>query len=218
MKDATHIAVVLDRSGSMGDIKDETINGFNCFLAEQKAAGDNATLTLVQFDTESTDVVHESKPIREVPDLNHETFQPRGGTPLLDALGQTIDSTGRALAAIPEANRPNKVVFVVITDGQENSSRHHTKAGIKEKIDHQSGKYNWQFVYLGANQDAFDEAGAVGITMARAANYAPQRMAVAFAATAANVASYRRSGDAAKLAYSDDQRAEMLKESDDTNQ
>ena len=214
MKDATHIAVLLDRSGSMGDIKDDAIGGFNCFLKEQKAAGANATLTLVQFDTESTDVVHESMPILEVPDLNHQTFQPRGGTPLLDALGQTIDSTGRALAAIPEASRPNKVVFVVITDGQENSSHQHTKASVKERIDRQSSQYNWQFVFLGANQDAFDEAGAVGIAMGNAANFAPARMQVAFAATAANVASYRRSGNAAKLAYSDDQRAEMLEESD----
>jgi len=214
VKDATHIAVLLDRSGSMGDIKDDAIGGFNCFLKEQKAAGANATLTLVQFDTESTDVVHESMPILEVPDLNHQTFQPRGGTPLLDALGQTIDSTGRALAAIPEANRPNKVVFVVITDGQENSSHQHTKASVKERIDHQSSRSNWQFVFLGANQDAFDEAGAVGIAMGNAANFAPARMQAAFAATAANVASYRRSGNAAKLAYSDDQRAEMLEESD----
>lgn len=214
MKDATHIAVLLDRSGSMGDIKDDAIGGFNCFLKEQKAAGANATLTLVQFDTESTDVVHESTPILEVPDLNHQTFQPRGGTPLLDALGQTIDSTGRALAAIPEVNRPNKVVFVVITDGQENSSHQHTKASVKEKIDHQSDQYNWQFVFLGANQNAFDEAGAVGIAMHNAANFAPARMQVAFAATAANVASYRRSGNAAKLAYSESQRSEMLEESD----
>jgi len=214
VKDATHIAVLLDRSGSMGDIKDDAIGGFNCFLKEQKAAGANATLTLVQFDTESTDVVHESMPILEVPDLNHQTFQPRGGTPLLDALGQTIDSTGRALAAIPEANRPNKVVFVVITDGQENSSHQHTKASVKERIDRQSSQYNWQFVFLGAYQDAFDEAGAVGIAMGNAANFAPARMQAAFAATAANVATYRRSGNAAKLAYSDDQRAEMLEESD----
>lgn len=202
----------------MGDIKDETISGFNCFLEQQKAAGDNATLTLVQFDTESTDVVHESKPILEVPELNRQTFQPRGGTPLLDALGQTIDSTGRALAAIPETNRPDKVVFVVITDGQENSSHHHTKQSVKEKLDHQAGKYNWQFVYLGANQDAFHEAGAVGIAMANAANYAPARMQKAFAATAVNVAQFRRSGNAAKLAYSPEQRAELLGEGEDKDQ
>jgi len=215
VKDATHIAVLLDRSGSMGDIKDDAIGGFNCFLKEQKAAGANATLTLVQFDTESTDVVHESMPILEVPDLNHQTFQPRGGTPLLDALGQTIDSTGRALAAIPEASRPNKVVFVVITDGQENSSHQHTKTSVKERIDHQSSRYNWQFVFLGANQDAFAEAGAVGIAMAQAANYSPARTDRAFACTSANVAEYRRTARASSLEYSDEQRGRMVEEDKD---
>lgn len=210
MRDATHIAVLLDRSGSMGVVKEETISGFNYFLKEQQAAGDNATLTLVQFDSESTDVVHESRPVRDVPGLNPDTYQPRGSTPLLDALGQTINSTGKTLAAIPEAKRPDKVVFVVITDGEENASHQFTKARVKEMIDHQTGKYNWQFVYLGANQDAFAEAGAVGISMAMAANYAPDRMQVAFEGTSANVASYRRSGRASSLRYSDEQREEMV--------
>ena len=210
MRDATHIAVLLDRSGSMGVVKDETISGFNYFLKEQKAAGDNASLTLVQFDSESTDVVHESRPVRDVPELNQDTYQPRGSTPLLDALGQTIISTGKTLAAIPEAKRPDKVVFVVITDGEENASHQFTKTRVKEMIDHQTGKYNWQFVYLGANQDAFAEAGAVGIPMAMAANYAPSNMEVAFAGTSANVASFRRSGHASSLKYSDEQRAKMV--------
>jgi Mg-chelatase subunit ChlD len=215
MKDATHIAVLLDRSGSMADVKDETISGFNYFLKEQKTAGDNASFTLVQFDSESTDVVHEARPVRDVPDLNKDTYQPRGSTPLLDALGQTIDSTGRTLAAIPEANRPDKVVFVVITDGQENASHHFTKARVKEMIDHQTGKYNWQFVYLGANQDAFAEAGAVGIGMANAANFTPANTIVAFRGTAVNVASYRRSGRASSLEYSNEQREEMMSPEED---
>ncbi len=145
-----------------------------------------------------------------MPDLNQDTYQPRGSTPLLDALGQTIISTGRTLAAIPEAKRPDKVVFVVITDGEENASHQFTKARVKEMIDHQTGKYNWKFIYLGANQDAFAEAGAVGIAMATAANYSPARTVAAFAGTSANVASYRRSGRAASLEYSDDQREEMV--------
>jgi Mg-chelatase subunit ChlD len=215
MKDATHIAVLLDRSGSMADVKDETISGFNYFLKEQKTAGDNASLTLVQFDSESTDVMHEARPVRDVPDLNQDSYQPRGSTPLLDALGQTINSTGRALAAIPEANRPDKVVFVVITDGQENASHQFTKARVKEMIDHQTGKYNWQFVYLGANQDAFAEAGAVGIGMANAANFTPANTIVAFRGTAVNVASYRRSGRASSLEYSNEQREEMMSPEED---
>jgi Mg-chelatase subunit ChlD len=215
MKDATHIAVLLDRSGSMGAVKDETISGFNYFLKEQKAVGDNAFFTLVQFDSESTDVVHEARPVRDVPDLNQDTYQPRGSTPLLDALGETINSTGKTLAAIPEANRPDKVVFVVITDGEENASHKFTKAQVKEMIDHQTTKYNWQFVYLGANQDAFAEAGAVGIAMANAANYAPLHTEKAFHGTSANVAQYRRTAQAASLRYSDKQRADMVKPEED---
>lgn len=215
MKDATHIAVLLDRSGSMGAVKDETISGFNYFLKEQKAVGDNAFFTLVQFDSQSTDVVHEARPVRDVPDLNQDTYQPRGSTPLLDALGETINSTGKTLAAIPEANRPDKVVFVVITDGEENASHKFTKTQVKEMIDHQTAKYNWQFVYLGANQDAFAEAGAVGISVANAADFAAERMAVACAVTSHNVAQYRRTAQAASLRYSDKQRADMVKPEED---
>jgi Mg-chelatase subunit ChlD len=211
MKDATHIAVLLDRSGSMDAVKDETISGFNYFLKEQKAVGDNASFTLVQFDSESTDVIHEARPVRDVPDLNGETYQPRGSTPLLDALGQTIKSTGRTLAAIPETNRPDKVVFVVITDGQENASHKFTKTQVKEMINHQTEKYNWQFIYLGANQDAFAEARAVGIAKANAANYDAVYTDMAYASTSMNVANYRRTAQAAKLRYSDKQRADMVK-------
>lgn len=211
MKDATHIAVLLDRSGSMEAAKDETISGFNYFLKEQKAVGDNASFTLVQFDSESTDVVHEARPVRDVPDLNGDTYQPRGSTPLLDALGETINSTGRTLAAIPETNRPDKIVFVVITDGEENASHKFTKSQVKEMINHQTEKYNWQFIYLGANQDAFAEAGAVGIAMATAANYDPLYTDMAYASTSLNVANYRRTAQAAKLKYSEKQRADMVK-------
>lgn len=211
MKDETYIAVLLDRSGSMESVKDDTIGGFNQFISEQKSAGDNALLTLVQFDTGGIDVVHESKRIKEVPQLTQETYQPRGGTPLLDAIGATVHSTGKALAAIPENVRPDKVVFVVITDGQENSSHEHTKAGIKQLIEHQSSKYNWQFIYLGANQDAFDEAGSMGIPMAAAANYVGAATADAFAVASANVGSYRRTARASSLNFSSGQRARMMK-------
>lgn len=211
MKDATHIAVLLDRSGSMDSIKEETISGFNFFLNEQQKGGANANLTLVQFDTQATEVVHENAPIDSVPPLNADTYQPRGGTPLLDALGETIISTGRTLAVIPETNRPDKVVFVIITDGEENSSHKYNKTQIKEMIEHQANVYKWQFIYLGANQDAFAEAGNMGIAMAHAANFTPANMPAAFAVASENVASYRRSSDAESLRYTEKQRARMTK-------
>jgi len=213
MKDETYITVLLDRSGSMQSVKEDTIGGFNQFIGEQKKAGDNALLTLVQFDTGGIDVVHESKPIKEVPDLTDSTYQPRGGTPLLDALGQTIHSAGRALAAIPEMNRPDKVVFVIITDGQENSSTEHSKADVKQLIEQQTNKYNWQFVYLGANQDAFDEAGQIGIASAAAANYVGAATADAFAVASSNVGNYRKTARAQSLHFSHGQRARMMKPS-----
>lgn len=211
MKDATHIAVLLDRSGSMGEVKAETISGFNHFLKEQKSAGDNATLTLVQFDSEGIDTVFNAKPIKDVPDLTPETYEPRSWTPLLDALGKTINDTGTHLANTSESERPDKVVFVVITDGQENASREFTRARIKEMINHQSDVYKWQFVYLGANQDAFAEAQGMGMNRDNVANYEAARMNDAFAFTTANVARYRRTGVPASLKYSTPQRDELMK-------
>lgn len=213
MRDATYIAVLLDRSGSMESVKDDTIGGFNQFLKDQQSVGENALFTLVQFDTGGIDVVHESRPVRDIPVLNGNTYQPRGGTPLLDALGKTICSTGDALKAIPEDKRPDKVVFVVITDGQENASKEYTKSRIKEMIEHQTGVYKWNFVYLGANQDAFAEAGSVGFSVANVANYVGAATADAFAVASSNVGNYRLSRDAAKLKFSGRQRARMMKQS-----
>ncbi len=118
-------------------------------------SNDNAFLTLVQFDSVGIDTVLESKPIRDVPALSEATYEPRGGTPLLDALGQTINRTGSALSAIPESVRPDKVVFVIITDGQENASQTFTKEQIQGMIELQEGTYKWNFVYLGANVNSF---------------------------------------------------------------
>ena len=214
MKDATYIAVLLDRSGSMSSVKDDTIGGFNQFIKDQKEAGDNAMLTLVQFDSGGIDTVHESLAIKDVPDLSDETFQPRGSTPLLDAMGKTIETTGKALEAIPQSDRPDKVVFVVITDGQENASREFTKARIKEMVSHQSDVYKWNFLYLGANQDAFAEAHSMGIPQAQAAAFVGVAMDSVFAANSSNVANYRRTGQRSNLAYSGGQRARMLKKDD----
>lgn len=209
MKDETFIAVLLDRSGSMGSVKDETISGFNHFLKEQREGGDNAILTLVQFDSRGIDTVHESEPIKDVPELNDDTYQPRGGTPLLDALGKTITSAGKILSAIPEENRPDKIVFVVITDGLENASHEYSKSQIKEMIEHQTTAYKWQFVYLGANQDAIAEGANIGIAAGMAASYNTASMDSAFSAAASNVRNYRIRPTAASLNFSSRQRARM---------
>jgi Mg-chelatase subunit ChlD len=157
---------ILDRSGSMETCWDDTIGGFNAFVNEQKA--DGGTLSLIQFDHEYLESYH-AKPIGEVEPLTRETFKPRGSTALLDAIGKTIKNFKSA--TIP--------TVIILTDGQENSSHHYTKSHIKDLI-HERTKDGWTFVYLGANQDAFAEAGSLGIAPACTMNYDVNRTPEAF--------------------------------------
>ncbi len=159
----------------MRSVMADTIGGFNTFLEQQQKATtpDNpATWTLVQFDdVDPQEVVHDALAIGQVPPLTDATFQPRGNTPLLDALGKCIVRTGERLKALPEPMRPEKVIFVLITDGQENASHEYTRRQVFDMIEHQRAVYKWEFVYLGANQDAIQEAQQIGIPVAAAATY-----------------------------------------------
>lgn len=164
MKDATDITIILDRSGSMRDIREDVIGGFNAFIEEQKKDPSPATVSLVQFDDEY-EPVYSGKALQEVPVLTKETFVPRGWTALRDAVAKTIITTGERLSALSEEERPNKVLMLIITDGLENKSiewRNPAKVGalIKE----QAEKYKWQFVYIGANQDSFASGSEINIT------------------------------------------------------
>ena len=156
------IVCIIDRSGSMQSIVTDAIGGFNSFLEDQKKIPGEATLTYIQFDTEY-EVVHENKPIQDVNPIDSKTYVPRGGTALLDAIGKTIDTVGKRLSSTPEENKPDKVIFVILTDGEENSSSKYSLTKIKEKITHQKDKYQWEFIFLAANQDAFAGAFNMGI-------------------------------------------------------
>jgi Mg-chelatase subunit ChlD len=161
--DYTHIAVILDRTGSMQSIRDDVIGGFNAFLRDQKAVPGTATLTLVQFDTQNPyEVVHGGKPIADVPELTRDTYVPRASTPLLDAMGRGINDLEKCLADLAEADRPEKVIMVFITDGQENASCEFGKDQIVKMIKEKE-QQGWQFVYLSADLGAIREALALGI-------------------------------------------------------
>lgn len=166
----TEIAFILDRSGSMGIIRRTAIAGFNEFLGQQKAVGTAARFTLALFDNEYEVPVH-SIPLCEVTELTADTYVPRGGTALLDAIGRTIDELGSRLAALPEEKRPDQVVVAILTDGLENASRRFALADISAKISHQREKYNWQFFFLGANQDAIASAVSLSIDANDTATY-----------------------------------------------
>lgn len=164
------IICIIDRSGSMESIKNDSVGGFNAFLEEQKKVPGEATLTYVQFDTEY-EVVHENTPLQDVKSIDDTVYVPRGATALLDAIGRTIDSTGKRLADMPEENRPEKVIVAILTDGEENSSRQYDLSKIKDMIGHQKEKYSWEFIFLAANQDAFAEAQKIGIDIKDTFNF-----------------------------------------------
>lgn len=164
------IACVLDRSGSMGRIRTDAIGGFNTFLAEQKKLPGQAKLTLVLFD-DQYEVPHDSVDIQAVPDLTNATYVPRGSTALLDAVGRTIDNIGARLANTSEHDRPAQVIAAILTDGLENASKEYTRERVATMIKHQQEQYGWQFVFLGANMDAFAEAKALNIPVHNTANF-----------------------------------------------
>jgi hypothetical protein len=166
----TELAFILDRSGSMGSVADAAIDGFNHFLFTQQTAPGQARLTLVLFDDEYL-VPASSLPVVEVVPLDHTTYVPRNSTALLDAIGRTIDELGARLAALAPADRPGKVIVAILTDGLENASRHYTWRDVSARIRHQTDVYQWEFLFLGANQDAIATAAQLSIAAQNAATY-----------------------------------------------
>jgi hypothetical protein len=168
--DLTEIVFVVDMSGSMGSIRDDAVGGFNNFVEEQKKLPGEANMTVVFFNGHGVTTWQENAPVKDMPVLGDE-YQPSWNTPLLDAVGNTINSVGKRLADMDEDKRPGAVMLVIVTDGQENSSREFTKAQVKEMIQHQQEKYGWTVTFLGANVDAFAEAQSLGISQSHSAGY-----------------------------------------------
>jgi hypothetical protein len=195
MKDNyTHIAILLDRTGSMEMIRDDTIGGFNAFLNAQKAEPGLATLTLVQFDSQNPyEIVHRFKPLAEVPELTRQTFVPRANTPLLDAMGRGINDLEKDLADLAENERPARVVMVIITDGQENASHEFRKDQIEKMIKERQEKYAWQFVFLSADLAAIGDALQSGMQAASVLAYDTSQRAVgaAWTSLSRSVSDYR---------------------------
>lgn len=183
----THLYFLLDRSGSMESIKADTEGGFDAFIREQRALPGACQVTLVQFDTDY-ELVYAARPIAQVPPL---TLHPRGSTALLDAMGRLITETGERLAGMDEAQRPGTVVVGIMTDGEENASREWTHAAIKALVERQTRDYGWQFLYLGADQDAIEVGARLGVAAEQSITYGRGAVAPAMASLSANVGAYR---------------------------
>jgi hypothetical protein len=196
----------------MQTIRDDTIGGFNSFLEEQKKTDDGDRLTLVQFDTHY-EVVHDNIALSEVQPLDDKTFVPRGGTALLDAIGRTINATGARLAALDEKDRPEKVIFVIITDGEENQSREFSHKQAMEMIGHQTEKYQWQFMYIGANQDAIGVGRALGIAAGSSMSYAASNIGTqnTWKGLSRSVTSRKRGASVQDCSFTDSERKDAAK-------
>lgn len=169
-KNLTEMVFILDRSGSMQSLTSDTIGGFNSMIESQKKENGEAFVTTVLFD-DQYELLHDHVDIQKVEPITNKEYYARGCTALLDAIGKTINSIGSRLSGTPEDERPDKVIFVITTDGFENASREFNKSTIKEMIEHQQNKYSWTFIFLGANMDAVGEAASLGINASHSHTY-----------------------------------------------
>ena len=191
----TEIVFLLDRSGSMSYLTDDTIGGYNSFIEKQKNEPGEAKLTTVLFD-DKYELLHNGTDLKTAEPLNRTTYFARGSTALYDALGKTINDVGHRLAKIPEEERPSKVIFVITTDGFENASKEFTQSAVKEMITHQTEKYSWEFIFLGANIDSAEVGASMGISVDRSFNYtaSAQGTSALYSTLSASISDYRVSG------------------------
>ena len=169
-KDLTEIVFILDRSGSMAGLEDDTIGGFNAFIAKQKKEDGEALISTVLFDDRS-EVIYDRVDLRKIEPMADRQYYVRGCTALLDALGGAIHHIGNVHKYAREEDRPEKTLFIITTDGMENASRRYDYERVRKMVAHQKEKYNWEFLFLGANMDAIETAGHFGISRDRAVNF-----------------------------------------------
>ena len=167
---ATELVFILDRSGSMAGLEKDTIGGFNAMLKKQKEVEGECRITTVLFDNQ-INILHDRLDIQAIGSLTEKNYQVGGSTALLDAIGSTINKIGNVQKHSAYEHRASKVLFVIITDGEENASREFSSQRIKKMIEHQMKKYNWEFIFLGANIDAVETSKMYGIRPDRTQNY-----------------------------------------------
>lgn len=169
-KGLTELVFILDRSGSMCGLESDTIGGFNSMLARQKITEGEALVTTILFD-DRIETLCDRADLRETAPMTSREYYTRGSTALLDAVGGAVRRIAREHRCAGKDDVPEKTVFVIITDGLENSSRVYSYNEVKRMIEHEKEKHGWEFVFLGANIDAAAEAGRIGISADRAARY-----------------------------------------------
>jgi len=169
-KNLTEIVFIIDRSGSMSGLEQDTIGGFNSMIKQQKNAEGEALISTILFDNVS-EVLHDRINVKDIQPLSDHDYMVRGCTALLDAIGGAIHHIGNIHKYARQEDIPEHTMFVITTDGMENASRYYSSNKVKEMIERQKIKYGWEFLFLGANIDAVETAGLFGIDEDRAVNY-----------------------------------------------
>ena len=169
-KDLTEIVFIIDRSGSMSGLEKDTIGGFNSFVERQKKQPGEANITTILFD-DKLEILHQRENVHLVEKMNENQYYVRGCTALLDAIGYAINKTIDIQKKLPYHQKADKVLFVITTDGYENASKEYNYSIIHKMINYQKERYNWEFLFLGANIDAAKEAHKLGIHASRAVKY-----------------------------------------------
>lgn len=159
MKDKTLVCFVVDNSGSMANIKDDLEQSIKTLIREQREISGKCLISHFPFAAN----VKKDFAMIDIEDIPNIKIRPLGSTALFDAACAAIDDTGKQLAETSEQDRPNKVIFVILTDGYENASKHFSRNDLKNRIEHQRSKYSWDFIFLGSNQCAITEAASLGI-------------------------------------------------------
>lgn len=173
-KGLTEVIFILDRSGSMSGLEADTIGGFNSMIAKQKKEDGEAYISTVLFDDVS-EVLYDRVPVNKIEPMNENQYYVRGCTALLDAIGGAIHHIDNVHKYIKKEDRPEKTLFIITTDGMENSSRRYSYDKVKKMVEKQKKKHGWEFLFLGANIDAIEVAGRFGISANRAINYESDR-------------------------------------------
>ena len=169
-KGLTEIVFILDRSGSMGGLEKDTIGGYNSMIAKQKEEEGEAIISTVLFDNE-TEVLHDRVSLDKIGPITDKEYYVRGSTALLDAVGGAIHHIGNVHKYAREEDVPEKTLFIITTDGMENSSRQYSYDKVKKMVERQKEKYHWEFIFLGANIDAVSVANQFGVDKSRAVRY-----------------------------------------------
>ena len=169
-KGLTEMVFILDRSGSMSGLESDVIGGFNAMIEKQKKVEGEALVSTVLFST-GREVIHDRVDVKKVAPMTDKDYQVGGSTALVDAVGKAIHHIGNVHKYAREEDRPERTLFVIMTDGMENASHIYTASQVKEKIQRQKDKYGWEFLFMGANMDAVETASHFGISHNRAVSY-----------------------------------------------